>query len=70
MTGPVNPIIVRYAAGEISAMQAAWLFSGDTTVADAIMMLRQAGLPPPEPPIEQQRAEMAHARRVLGRDQG
>jgi hypothetical protein len=54
----------------ITAMQAASQFGGDTTVADVIVMLRQAGLPPPEPPIERQRAELAHARRILGLDQG
>jgi hypothetical protein len=37
-------------------------------VADVIVMLRQGGLQPPEPPPEQARAELAHARRVLGLD--
>ena len=63
----VHPVIHRYAAGEISAMEAAGLLGGDSTVADVIVMLRQAGLKPPEPPPERQAAELAHAERVLGR---
>lgn len=61
-----NSIITRYAAGEISAMQAAGLLGGDTSVADVIVMLRQAGLMPPEPPPERARAELEHARRLFG----
>ncbi len=68
MNYPVHPVIRRYADGEISAMQAASEFGGRTTVADVIVMLRQAGLQPPEPPPEQSRAELEHARRVLGLD--
>ncbi len=68
MSDPVDAIIRRHAAGEISAMQAASALGGDTTVADVIVMLRQAGLMPPRPPPEQERAELAHARRVLGLD--
>jgi hypothetical protein len=33
-----------------------------------IVMLKQAGLSPPRPPPEQEAAELAHARRVLGWD--
>ncbi len=68
MTDPVNPIIRRYANGEISAMQAAGLLGEPTSVADVIVMLKQAGLSPPRPPPEQEAAELAHARRVLGWD--
>lgn len=66
MNDPVHPAIRRYAAGEISAMRAASVLGGRATVADVIVLLRQAGLRPPEPPPEQARAELAHARRVLG----
>ena len=66
MNDPVHPAIRRYAAGEISAMQAASALGDWATVADVIVLLRQAGLQPPEPPTEQARAELAHARRVLG----
>jgi hypothetical protein len=69
MTIPVHPVIRRYADGEISAMQAASELGGRTTVADVIVMLRQAGLKPPEPSPAQSRAELAHARHVLGLDQ-
>jgi hypothetical protein len=68
MNGPVHPTIRRYAAGEISAMQAASELGGTATVADVIFMLRQAGLKPPEPPPEQTRAELARARHILGLD--
>ena len=61
-------MIRRYAAGEISAMEAASELGGRTTVADVIVMLRRAGLKPPEQPPEQARAELAHARQVLGLD--
>ena len=70
MNDPVHPAIRRYAAGEISAMRAASVLGGRTTVADVIVLLRQAGLRPPEPPPEQARAELAHARRVLGLGDG
>ena len=66
MNDPVHPAIRRYAAGELSAMQAASVLGDWATVADVIVLLRQAGLKPPEPPPEQARAELAHARRVLG----
>jgi hypothetical protein len=68
LNDPIHPVIRRYAAGEISAMQAAGELGGRTTVADVIVMLRQAGLKPPEPPPEQSRAELAHARHILGLD--
>ena len=68
MTDPVHPAIRRCAAGELSAMQAADQLGLRATVADVIVMLRQAGLQPPEPPPEQMRAKLAHARRVLGLD--
>lgn len=66
MTGPVHPAVLRYAAGEISAMQAATLLGVWASVADVIVMMRQAGLKRPERPIEVERAELDHARRVLG----
>lgn len=66
MTDAVHPAILRYAAGEISAMQAAGLLGVGFTVADVFVQLRRAGLALPEPPLERQRAELAHARRVLG----
>lgn len=68
MNGAVDPVIRRYAAGEISAMEAAAALGEPETVADVIVMLRQAGLKPPEPPPEQARAELAHARHILGLD--
>lgn len=68
MSATVHPVIRRYADGEISAMRAADELGGNATVADVIVMLRRAGLKPPEPPPEQARAELAHARRVLGLD--
>jgi hypothetical protein len=68
MSEPVHPVILRYAAGEISAMRAASLLGGRNTVADVIMMLRQAGLTPPLPPPQQQAAELAHAKKILGLD--
>jgi hypothetical protein len=68
MNGPVHPVILRYAAGEVSAMEAATELGNWATVADVIVMLRQAGLKPPEPPPERTRAELAHARHVLGLD--
>jgi hypothetical protein len=61
----VHPVIQRYANGEISAMQAASLLGDGASVADAIVTLYQAGLPPPG----QQKAELAHARWVLGPEQ-
>lgn len=66
MTSPVHPAIVRYAAGEISANKAADLLGPGATVADVFVLTRQAGLSPPLPPAEQQRAELAHAIRILG----
>jgi hypothetical protein len=67
MTEPgVDPVIQRYASGEISAMQAASLLGDRVSVADVIVMLYQAGLSPPLPPADQQKAELAHARRILG----
>jgi hypothetical protein len=66
MSDPVHPVILRYASGEISAMQAAGLLGRRATVADVIVMLRQAGLKLPRPPPEQERAELEHARQVLG----
>ena len=66
MTPTVHPIIRRYAAGELSAERAADALGPDVSVSEVIIMLRQAGLTPPEPPAAQQAAELAHARRVLG----
>jgi hypothetical protein len=68
MKDPVHPVIRRYAAGEISAMKAASMLGDWATVADVITMLRAAGLTPPLPSEEQQKAELAHARHVLGLD--
>ena len=59
-------VIARYAGGEISAMQAASLLGGRTTVADVVVMLVRAGYRPPEPPPERQRAELVHAFKVWG----
>ena len=64
--GVIDPVIARYGRGEISAMQAASLLGGRTTVADVVVMLGRAGLPPPEPPLERQRAELAHALKLFG----
>jgi hypothetical protein len=50
-------------------MQAASALGDHATVADVIVMLRQAWLKPPHPPADQERAELAHARHVLGLDQ-
>ncbi len=63
---PVHPAIRRYAAGEISAGTAADMLGEKATVADVFVMTRQAGLPLPRPPREQEQAELAHAIRVLG----
>ncbi len=68
MTASVHPAILRYAAGGISAMQAASELGGSASVADVIVMLRQAGLKPPRPPPEQERAELERARQILGLD--
>ena len=61
-----DAVIRRYASGEVSAMRAADLLGGTATVADVVNLLHQAALPPPLPPPDQQRAELAHARQVLG----
>ena len=68
MNDPIHPAIRRYAAGKTSAMRAADELGGTATVADVIVMTRQAGLKPPEPSPEQAMAELAHARHVLGLD--
>jgi hypothetical protein len=68
MTAEMDAIIRRYAAGEITAMQAAGLLGGNNTVADVIWRLRQLGLHPPSPPPEQEAAELARARKILGLD--
>jgi hypothetical protein len=47
-------------------MKAAGMLGDTASVADVIAMLHEAGLPPPLPPEAQQRAELAHAKRVLG----
>jgi len=49
-------------------MQAASKLGNRATVAEMILMLRQAGLKPPEPSPERADAELAHARHVLGLD--
>jgi hypothetical protein len=66
MTESVHPAIRRYAAGEISAGKAADILGQRATVADVFVMTRQAGLPLPRPPREQEQAELAHALKVLG----
>jgi hypothetical protein len=68
-SSPIHPVIRRYADGEISALKAASLLGDGVSVADVIVMLHLAALPPPLPPPEQQQAELAHARRVLGLEQ-
>lgn len=62
----MHPAIRRYAAGEISAMEAATELGEPANVGDVIVLLQRAGLRPPEPPAEQQRGELSHARQVLG----
>jgi len=66
MAYEVDAVIRRYASGEITAIQAASLLGGRTTVADVILLLRQAGLQPPRPPPEQERAALEQARKILG----
>ena len=68
MTQEERDIILRYAAGEISANRAATLLGSSASVADVIAMLHQLGLPPPLPPPEAQAEELARAWRVLGLD--
>jgi hypothetical protein len=65
---PIHPVITRYAAGEISALRAASLLGDKVTVGDVIMMLKAAGLTPPRPSADQERRELAHARRILALD--
>ena len=62
-----NIVLHRYAGGEISATEAAGLLGSTYNVADVIIMLRQAGLRPPEPSVAEQRAQLAQAWKVLGR---
>ena len=66
MSETVPPAIRRYAAGEISATQAADRLGKGATVADVFVLTRQAGLPLPRPPREREEAELAHALKVLG----
>ncbi len=61
-----HPILRRYAAGELTAEKAASELGMNVSVSEVIMMLRAAGLGPPEPPFEQQRREVMHAFDVLG----
>jgi hypothetical protein len=68
MNHPVHPVILRYAAGELSANQAAGLLGDPATVADVLMMAREAGLQPPPQPAHLARAELARARMILGLD--
>ncbi len=63
---PIHPAIRRYAAGEISAAKAADLLGDKATIADVFVMTRQSGLPIPRPSPEQEKAELAHALKVLG----
>jgi len=66
MNEPVHLAIRRYSAGEISASKAADMLGERATVADVFVMTRQAGLPLPRPPREQEEAELKHALKVLG----
>lgn len=68
MTDPaaVHAAIRRYSAGEISPGKAADLLGDKATVADVFVLTRQAGLPLPRPPREQEQAELAHALAILG----
>lgn len=68
MKAPIHPVIRRYAEGEISATQAASLLGDRASVGDVIAMLHEAGLAPPLPSPDQQKAELARARHVLGLD--
>jgi hypothetical protein len=72
MTQPLNqsahPVIVKYANGTISALKAASLLGNMVTVAEIIMMTKAAGLSPPRQTLEQEQAELVHARHVLGMD--
>jgi hypothetical protein len=72
MTQPVHhavdPAIVQYANGTISALKAASLLGNMVTVAEVILMTKAAGLSPPRQTPEQEKAELAHARHVLGMD--
>jgi hypothetical protein len=64
----VHPAIVRYANGSISAVRAAGLLGNMVTVAEVILMTKAAGLLPPQQTPEQEKAELARARHVLGMD--
>ena len=68
MSAAIHPVILQYAEGKLSALKAASLLGDNVSVSEVILMLHDAGLPPPLPPPDQQRAELAHARRVLGYD--
>ncbi len=68
MKAAVYSILLRYAAGEISAWKAAGMMGDDANVADVIVQAKRAGLKPPRPPAEQEAAELARALRVLGLD--
>jgi hypothetical protein len=65
---PVHQAIVDYANGTISALKAASRLGNMVTVAEVILMTKAAGLSPPQQTPEQERAELAHARHVLGMD--
>jgi hypothetical protein len=66
MTQTVNSVLRRYAAGKISALKAAALLGDRVTVGDVFVMLLQAGLQPSRPSQQRERAELEHARHVLG----
>jgi hypothetical protein len=66
MTASVHPVILRYASGKLSANQAAGLLGDKATVADVIVMARNAGLEPPRQSPAEAEAELAHARAILG----
>ena len=61
----VNPAIVSYSQGEISASKAADLLGPDATIHDVVFQLREAGLSPPREPREVEQAQLAKARRVF-----
>jgi hypothetical protein len=66
MSNSVHPAIRRYAAGDISASQAAGMLGERATVADVFVMTRQAGLGVPRQSREQETTEFAQVLRVLG----
>jgi hypothetical protein len=66
MKPPVHPAILKYTSGELSAGQAADLLGPTATVADVIVMAKNAGLGPPRQSARDEATELAHARAILG----